>query len=170
MLPLKFLFKTTDENDNVNPYVFSMTDKKWQCYPLCFIFMTTNKKQHCYPLCLFPWRPIRPLRFINDHQLKTTVLHSRFIILTTDKKWQCYPFRFIFMSTDEKQQCYPLCFINDHPLHLFPWRPIKNDSVTPYVLLMITNKKRQFYPYVLFSRRPIKNDSVTPYISFHDDQ
>ena len=75
VLPLMFLFKTTDENENVNLYVFFMTDKKRQCYPLCFIFMITNKKQHWQPLCLFSWRPI------------------------------------------------------------------KNNSVTPYVLLMITNKK-----------------------------
>ena len=61
-----------------------------------------------------------------------------------------------FMTTKKKWKCYPLCF--------FSRRPIKNNSVTPYVSLMITNKKQQFYTHVLFSWTPIKNNSVTPYV------
>ena len=63
-----------------------------------------------------------------------------------------------FMTTKKKWKCYPLCF--------FSRRPIKNNSVTPYVSLMITNKKQQFYTHVLFSWPPIKNNSVTPYVLF----
>ena len=61
------------------------------------------------------------------------------------------------MTNNKKWQCYPICF--------FSRRPIKNNSVTPYVSLMITNKK-QFYTHVLFSWPPIKNNSVTPYVLF----
>ena len=96
------------------------------------------------------------------------------------------PLVFFFMTTNKKQQRYPLCF--------FSWRPIKNDSVTPYVsfhddqssikriyktlkcmcvsiislmfFIMRTNIKRQCYPLCFFSWRPIKNDSVTPYVFF----
>ena len=68
---------------------------------------------------------------------------------------------FFFMTTNKKQQCYPLWF--------FSWRPIKNNSVTPYVFFMTTNKKQRCYPLCFFSWRPIKNN-VTPYVFFHDDQ
>ena len=79
------------------------------------------------------------------------------------------PLMFIFMTNNKKQQCYPFWF--------FSWRPIKNDSVAPYILFekdnsvtpffffMTTNKKQQCYPLCYFSWRPIKNDSVTPYVS-----
>ena len=52
------------------------------------------------------------------------------------------------------------------PLCIFSCRPIKNNSVTPYVFFMPTNKKQQCYPLCFFSCRPIKNDSVTPYVFF----
>ena len=67
------------------------------------------------------------------------------------------------------------------PLMFFSWRPIKNDSVTPYVFFMTTNKKRQCYPlyfiwqrqqcYPLwfFSWRPKKNDTVTPHVPFGEN-
>ena len=67
-------------------------------------------------------------------------------------------------------------------LMFFSWRPIKNDSVTPYVFFhddqlkttvlplmfffMTTNKKRPCYPLWFFSWRPKKNNSVTPYVLF----
>ena len=76
------------------------------------------------------------------------------------------PIMSFFITTNKK-----LCF--------FSWRPIKNNSVTPYVFFhddqrkkqqcyplcfffMTTNKKRQCYPLCFFSWRPIKNNSVTP--------
>ena len=70
------------------------------------------------------------------------------------------PLMFFSCWPKKTQQCYPLCF--------FSWRPIKN-SVTPYVFIMTTNKKRQFfigrlllvvfyYPLCFFSWRPIKNN------------
>ena len=45
----------------------------------------------------------------------------------------------------------------------FSWRPIKNDSVTPYVSF---DKNDSVTPHVSFD----KNDSVTPCVFFHDDQ
>ena len=62
-----------------------------------------------------------------------------FFFMTANKKRHCYPLYFIW----QRQQCYPLCF--------FSWRPIKNNSDTPYVSFN-------------------KNDSVTHYGFFHDDQ
>ena len=60
-----------------------------------------------------------------------------------------------FMTTNKKQQCYPLCFLS--------WRPIKNNSVTPYVSF---DKNDSVTPHVSFD----KNDSVTPCVFFNDDQ
>ena len=104
-------------------------------------------------------------------------------IITTGKKlsinWNKIPIAInIAKTTDKKQQCYPLCF--------FSWRPIKNESVTPYVFFMTTKEKQQCYPLCFFSWRPIKkqqcyplcffswwlmkNNSFTPHGFFHDDQ
>ena len=62
-----------DKDNSVTPYVFFMTtNKKQQCYPLCFFSIMTDDKQQCYPLyfiwqgqlfiyfqiCFFSWRPI----------------------------------------------------------------------------------------------------------------
>ena len=65
---------------------------------------------------------------------------------------------FSFMTTNKKQQCYALCF--------FSWRPIKNNSVTPYVFFHDDHKKQQCYPLWFFSWWPKKNNSVTPYVLF----
>ena len=106
--------------------------------------------------------------------------------MTTDKKRQCLPLYFIW----QRQQCYPLCFSS--------WRPIKNNSVTPWVFFhddqskttelplvfsfLTTNKIRHCYPlYFIWQRqqcyplcfsswRQIKNNIVTPCVFFHDDQ
>ena len=59
-----------------------------------------------------------------------------------------------------------MCVFLLFPLCFFSWRPIKNDSVTPYVFFMTTDKKQQCYPWCFFSWRPIKNNSVTPYVFF----
>ena len=78
--------------------------------------------------------------------------------MTTKEKQQCHPSCFIWW----KRQCYPLFYsIHFDPLCFFPWL-MKNNSVTPYILLC--------YPLCFFSWRPIKNNSVTPCGFFHDDQ
>jgi hypothetical protein len=81
---------------------------------------------------------------------------------------------FFFMTTNKKKLCCPLCF--------FSWRPIKNDSVTPYVFFhddqskttvlplmfffMTTKEKQQCYPLRYFSWRRKKDNSVTLYVLF----
>ena len=124
-----------------------------------FFFMTSNKKQQCYPLCFFSWRPkkndsVTPYVFFQDNQWKITVLPIIFYLTKTTVK-KCFfswwpkknnsvtPYVF-FHATNKKQQCYPLC--------LFSRRPIK---------------KQQCYPLCFFSWRPKKNDSVTPYVLFY---
>jgi hypothetical protein len=113
------------KNDSVTLYV---SFDKNNSYPLCFFPMKTDEKQQCFHL-YFIWQG----QFF---------FFQVFFFMTTNKIRPCYPLYFIW----QRQQCYPLCF--------FPWRPIKNNSVTPYV----------------FSWRPIKNNSVPPYVFFHDDQ
>ena len=139
-----------------------------------FFFMTTNKKQQCYPLCFFSWRPIKnnsltPYVFFHDDQRKTTVLPPIFYLInidrftpnvyfmTADKKRQL-PLMFFFLTTNKKQQCYPLCFLS--------WRPIKNSSLTPYVFFHDDQRKTSVTPYVLFD----KYRQCYPFCFFHDDQ
>ena len=102
-----------------------------------------------------------------------SIIFLMFFFMTTNKKRQCYPLYFIW----QRQQCDPLFFFHDDqlkttvlPLMFFSWRPIKNNSVTPYVFFMTTKEKQQCYPLCFFSRQPIKNDSFTPCGFFHDDQ
>ena len=45
-----------------------------------------------------------------------------------------------FMMTNKKQQYYPLCF--------FSWRPIKNNSVTPYGFLHDDQRKTTVLPLI----------------------
>ena len=124
--------------DSVTPYVYFVTaNKKRQCYPSCFIWI----KRQCYPLC-FNWQisTVLPFMFFfMTTNKKTTVLPLMFLFMTTNKKTTVLPLMFFFMTTNKKQQCYPLRF--------FSWRPIKNDSVTLYVLF---DKYRKFYPLCLF--------------------
>jgi hypothetical protein len=120
--------------------------KKTTSLPLRFYLMTTDKKQQCYPLCFISWekRHCYALRFI----------WSRWI-----KQRQCYPLRFFwwrgikndsvtpYVLFHKKRQCYPLRFI---------WRsPMKNNNVTPYVLFhkhhKTFHKKRQCYPLSFIS-------------------
>ena len=111
----------------VLPLIFYLT--KTKVLPLMFFFMTTNKKQQRYPLCFFSWRPIKndsvtPYALFHDDWWKTTVLPLIFYSTRTIF-FSIMSIMFLFMTTNKKQQCYPLCF--------FSWRPIKNNSVTPYV-------------------------------------
>jgi hypothetical protein len=130
-----------------------------------FFFMTTNKKPTVLPLLFFSWRPIKnnsvtPYGFFHDDQRKTTVSPLMFhLIKTTVLPLMFHLINtivvFFFMTTNKKRQFYPLYFIwqrqQCYPLSFFSWRPIKNDSVTPYILFD-------------------KGNSVTPYVFFHDDQ
>ena len=120
--------------------------------PLMFFFMTTNKKRQCYPLCFFSWRPIKndsvtPCVFFHDDQRKTTVLPLMFLFMTTNKITTVLPLMFHLKKTT----VLPLMFCS--------WRPIKNDSVTPYVSF---DENDSVTPHVSFD----KNDSVTPYVIF----
>ena len=137
-----------------------------------FFFMTTNKKQQCYPLCFLSWRPIKnnsvtPYVFFHDDQRKTTVSPLMFhLIKTTVLPPMLYSTHFdsvtpygFFMATDKKRVL-PFTFylVKTTVLPLmffFSWWLMKNNSVTPYIF---------------FSWRPIKNDSLTPYVFIHDDQ
>ena len=56
-----------------------------------------------------------------------------------------------------------MCVVLLFPLCSFSWRPIKYDSVTPYILFYKENSDTL---YGFFSWRPIKNNSVTPYVFF----
>ena len=99
--------------DSVTTYVYFMTADKKRQLPLVFFFMTTNKKPQCYPLCFFSWRPIKnnsvtpyilfdkdnsvtPCVFFHDDQSKTTVLPLMVFFMTTKEKWQCHPSCFIW--------------------------------------------------------------------------
>ena len=173
-------------------FFFMTTNKKQQCYPLCFFswrpikndsvtpyvfFMTTNKKRQCYPLCFFSWRPIKnnsvtPYVLFDIYQHTNRWHHPDLNTGLLGFSWQLsllpteisilikteVIYDMIALRLKLKILCYPLCF--------FSWRPIKNNSVTPYVFFMTTNKKQQCYPLCFFSWRPIKNDSVTPYVLF----
>ena len=139
-------------------FFFMTTNKKRQCYPLCFfssrpikndtvtpcvLFMTTNEKQQCYPLCFFPCRPIKnnsvtPYVLFHDDQRKETVLTPIFYLINVDSVTICI----YFMTADKKRQSYPLCF--------FSWRPIKNNSVAPYVFFHVDQRKNSVTPYVFF--------------------
>ena len=130
------------KKDSVTPYV--LFDEYRQFYPLCFYPWRPIKKQQRYPLCFFSWRPIKndsypscfiwekrqslcffswrpiknnsvtPYGFFHDDQRKTTVSPLMFHFIKTT-----------YLLIDKYRQCYPLCF--------FSWRPIKNNSVAPYV-------------------------------------
>ena len=106
------------------------------------------------------------------------MLPLMYFFMTTNKK------RLIFYLT--RQQCYPLCF--------FSWRPIKNNSVTPYVFFhddqlkttvlplmvffMTTNKKRFIFyltkttvlPSMLFFMTTNQKQQCYSLCFFHDDQ
>ena len=146
------------------PHVFFMTtNKKQQCYPLCFFswrpikndsvtpyvfFMTTNKKQQCYPLCFF-----------HDDQRKTTVSPLMFHLVKTT----VLPPMFYSIHFDSVTTCFILNILTVLPLMGFSWRQIKNDSVTLHVSF---DKNNSVTLYILFD----KDNSVTPYVFFHDDQ
>ena len=141
-----------------------------------FFFMTTNKKRQCYPLCFFSWRPIKndsvtPCGFFHDDQLKTTVLPLKFFFMTTYKKRLIFyltkttvlPLMLFFMKTNKKQQCYHLWFLSWRPTTVLPpmFYLMNIDSVTPYVYFMTADKKRQL-PLMFFPCWPMKDDSGTP--------
>ena len=79
LFPLCFFSWRPIKNDSVTPYVFFMTtDKKLQCYPLCFIWL----KRQCYPSC-FIWLK---QQCVKNNSVPPYVLF--------DKYRQCYPFCF----------------------------------------------------------------------------
>ena len=124
---------------------------------------------------------VLPLMFFShDDWWKTTVLplifyltrtiiylfSNMFFFMTTNKLRQCYPLYFIW----QRQQCYPLCF--------FSWRPIKNNSVTPYVFFPDDQRKMTVSPLMFHL---IKTTVLPPVLFytfrqcyplwvFHDDQ
>ena len=135
------------------PLVFYLT--KTTVLPLMYFFMTTNKKQQCYPLCFFSWRPIKndsvtPCGFFHDDQRKTTVLPPMFYLINIDS---VTPYVY-FMTADKKRQCYPLCFIwqrqQCYPLCFFSRRPIKDDIVTPCVFFHDDQRRTTVLPPMFF--------------------
>ena len=142
--------------DSVTPYVyFMMADKKWQSYPLCFFSWGPIKNNSVTPYILFDkdiflfinvffsWRPMK-----NESGTPVDVFAGMRIWAVSSinlRTYQCTiktPLMFFFMTADKTHECFPLCF--------FSWRPIKNNSVTPYVFFMTTNKKQQCYPLCSF--------------------
>ena len=137
--------------------------------------MTTDKKRQCYPLCFFSWRPkknnsvtphvsfgendsvtpcfiryistVLPLMGFSWRQIKND---SVTLYVSFDKNDSVTPYVFlpwrlmkIFYLTKTILFFFQICF--------FSWWPIKYDSVTPYILFD-------------------KDNSVTPYSFFRDDQ
>ena len=71
VLPLMFFSHDDWWKTTVLPLIFYLT--KTTVLPFMFFFMTTNKKRQCYPLCFFSWRPIKnysvtPYVFFHDDQ------------------------------------------------------------------------------------------------------
>ena len=144
------LYVSFDKNDSVTTYVFFSWLMKNNSYPLYFIWQ--GQLFIFFKYGFYSWRPIKkqqcyPLYFIWQKQ--------QCYPLCFFWKRQVLPLMFFFMMTNKKQQWYPLCF--------FLWRPIKNNSVTPYISF---DKNNSVTPYVLFD----KNNSATPYVFFYEVQ
>jgi hypothetical protein len=63
-----------------------------------------------------------------------------------------------------------MCVFLLFPLCFFSWRPIKYDSVTPYVIFMMTDKNNSVTPCVLFHDDQSKTTALPLMFFFHDDQ
>ena len=137
--PLCFLSWRPIKNNSVAPYVFFHDDQsKTSVTPYGF-FHDDQRKTTVSPLMFHLIKTtVLPLMFffprwlMKNNSVTPYILFDRdnfFIFfkydffMTTNKIRQCYPLYFIW----QRQQCYPLCF--------FSWRPIKNNSVTPYVFI-----------------------------------
>ena len=197
-------------------FFFMRTEKKLQCYPLCFFswwpiknhsvtlyvfFMTTAKKRQCYPLCFFQddrKKMSFPLCFFSWGPKKTTVLRlTHRVPRWRNGEREIQPYLrsgdlgsspgyvykiFVFFYTFTKQEVprWWSCFLsvlgtwvctlpwlvcgNKWRFYcFFPWRPIKNNSVTPHVSF---DKNDSVTPYVLFDTFR----QCYPLWIFHDDR
>ena len=86
------------------------------------LYVSFDKNDSITPYVFLPWWLMKILYFTRTISFFFSNMLPLIFYLT---KTKVFNLTFFFMTTNKKQQCHSLCFLS--------WRPIKNNSVTPYV-------------------------------------